>query len=709
MTEWEPATDAEAAMREALRAGDQESYFRILSTTDLLLPVSAEALAGRAPLGWGTWTTGGRTHVLAFTSPAALRACLAEHAGSTRTVAYQELAATWPNLQWWMAVDPGLPIEGYLPAWFVAQLARGDVRLPSRATGAPTPAVPGQPAASQADQPPAAAPGSAPAAPGGPAAAPGGPAAAPGGPPVAPASPAAAPGGPAAEPAMAMPAPVQGFTTPSAAGPPAGAPSAAEAAPSTVPTGRGPGFAAAASGATGATGPGQSYPGGPLPRRPVPSASAQPQSMAEVARSMAAAGTAGHPHAYATPPSPAGSQPPSAAGSQPPAPSSAASQPPAPSTAAPQPPMPAQPWPDRPGAASPGPGQPAAGDGADDGAASGEYHQPGRAGAEPPGVSGFVPANEVEQGLLRAARDGSTEAFLSTLLLAQVLVPVPDDADPGRQPGQEGFTWRTETIDDQHYLVVFTSPQRLADHLGAASPPTVATRFVELIRRWPDPAWSFAVNPGTPVGASLPGSQIVALANWAVEVGLGDPGPGDAPAAGSTPRPAPAAASTPDAAVRPTMMQKSVAPEHVRYYLERGYDRVSGFVHRVNEVEHLRTPAELYAALGLGYDGSPFRPDADEVFVLRWPAYRPTLYRIPYGGQNDAAMRAMEGWVIERAPFRGNGFAPGDSSEVIAEFKVDSTRLPHGARLWRIGADGSQDPVAVFDSDTLTWRQGDER
>ena len=44
-------------------------------------------------------------------------------------------------------------------------------------------------------------------------------------------------------------------------------------------------------------------------------------------------------------------------------------------------------------------------------------------------------------------------------------------------------------------------------------------------------------------------------------------------------------------------------------------------------------------------------------------------------------MRAMEGWVIERPPFRGNGFAPGEGSDVIAEFKVDSARLPHGAQL----------------------------
>ena len=137
-------------------------------------------------------------------------------------------------------------------------------------------------------------------------------------------------------------------------------------------------------------------------------------------------------------------------------------------------------------------------------------------------------------------------------------------------------------------------------------------------------------------------------------------------------------------------MQKAIAPSQLAYYLERGYDRVSGFVHRAGELAHLTTPAELHDALGPGLPGSPFARDAEEAYVLRWPAYRPSLYRIPYGGQNEAAMRAMEGWVIERAPFRGNGFAPGESSDVVAEFKVDSARLPHGAQLWRIGAEGTR-------------------
>jgi YD repeat-containing protein len=128
-------------------------------------------------------------------------------------------------------------------------------------------------------------------------------------------------------------------------------------------------------------------------------------------------------------------------------------------------------------------------------------------------------------------------------------------------------------------------------------------------------------------------------------------------------------------------------------------------VHRANELAHLTSPAELYDALGLGFSGSQFSPDDDEVYLLRWPAHRANLYRIPYGGQHEAAMRAMQGWVIERAPFRGNGFAPSEGRDVIAEFKIDSTRLPHGAQLWQLTRDGEEKLIALFDADGPRWRR----
>lgn len=541
MTEWAPATEAEAAMRDALRADDQELYFRILARIDLLLPISSDAIAGRAPMGWGTWTAGGRTHVLGFTSSEAMHACLAEHAGSARKIPYYELAAAWPNLDWWLAINPGLPIEGYLPAWFISQLARGDVRMPGRARETQTrveraetlgrarvlPRGTGMLLEGQLVTPAA--------------------------------------DSPAAESAPAEPAPTP---APEPALVPAAREPVAEEAPAAEPT----------------------------PAEPAP----------------------------------------------------------APAPAAPVDPA-------------------------------------------------FEPANDLESELLAAASSGSADSFLSLLLLAKVLLPVAEGADSSVRPGDEGFVWRTDKIDDQPYVVVFTSTARLSEHLDQPV-QVLGIRFVQLIRAWPEESLSLAVNPGTPVGATLPGTQITGLVSSAAEVGLSD----DAGAAGESGAVAASrtAAATGRATVdQPIPMQKVVAPSQIGWYLDRSYDRVSGFVHREQEVAHLRTPAKLVAALGLRYEGSPFEPDATEIYVLRWLAYRPSLYRIPYGGRTQAAMEAMEGWVIERPPFRGNGFAPSDSADVIAEFKVDSVRLPHGAQLWRLRVDGGSQLVALLDADGPSWRK----
>lgn len=548
MTQWWPATEAEAAMKAALDANDQERYFQILSRMELFLPISSEAIAGRAPMGWGTWTAGERTHVLAFTSSEAMHACLAEHAGSARRIPYHELAAAWPNLEWWLAVNPGLPIEGYLPAWFVSQLARGDARLPSR-DSEPVHAERAE-TLSRAERPDALGRGRLP-------------------------LPARrALGSAAAERATA----VAERTAPVARG------DAGAGATS-------PGLAGLGGGPAGATVPGVAVPGGSA------------------------------------------------------------------------------------------------------------YDAPAPQQEQPPALE---PANGLEAELLEAASAGNTDTLLSILLLAKVLLPVADGADPSVRPGDERFAWRTEQFDERPCVVVFTSTERLAEHLGEPR-EALGVRFIQLLRTWADPTWSLVVNPDTPIAVHLRASQIMALASSAAEVGLDDSA-GEAGESG-------AGRSRQAAAVeveQPPAMQKVVAPSQVAWYLERGYDRVSGFVYRAAEVAHLRTPADLASGLGLRYDGSPFPDNADEVYVLRWPAYIPSLYRIPYGGRTEAAMAAMQGWVIERAPFRGNGFAPADSGDVIAEFKVDSVRLPHGAQLWRLRADGTSQLLAMLDADGPTWVRVEE-
>ncbi|MGC4849525.1 SseB family protein [Micromonospora sp. DT15] len=951
MTAWEPATEAEVAMRDALRANDQELYFRLLSRTDVLLPVSAPTQPGQPPAGWGTWTTGGRTHVLAFTSAAALRACLGDHAGSNRRIPFADLAASWPNHEWWLAVNPGLPVEGYLPAWFVSQLSRGDVRLPGRAMGARArleraetlartrPGAPPRDTATAAGSPPVtgvapSAPESAPLAPRRPARSPGPRVGAPPVPGPAPRPPASAepPRRPGEEdlPAAGQrhptepprPAPGVGalprtgrpsrFTplatagpTTDQAGPGAGWPAATrpgdvdgpapangnggpQAAPrrsffdptpardpaasggrpgdrAAPPTrfGRGSqpfprrrpadapadetatrafpmaadpaatqpvrrpegglgaprGMDAPPSGEeitqplpprrhnplaeeptrafrvtgeprpTGGLGrpsaeetqaipqdrPGRFEPAEDLPvsvaepvsappaprrgftpiviegtiiesrdltdpvesispvdapRRPSPAEAAPPPfgstppgpglfgpsspSPTEAAAPPPFGPASSGPGLFTASPSPAEAAPPPFASPGPFAPPSFSPDQPAPSPSVPQPVIPAESGAVGDGLGNLGADAPLSDDRSDSGGSSGSpaggesmtaADGPYPPADEPPPVE-FEPANTVEEDLLNAAGSGSTDTFLSTLLLARVLLPAAPDSARGSRPGDPGFVWRTGQLDGETYVVVYTSSERLADHVEGDI-DTVRVKFAQLIRRWPDEDWSFAVNPGTPVGAKLPGEQIVALANWAAEVGLGDDLEVDqveAPAVAepaARPRYAPAAVDP----TRPTVMQKAIAPSQLAYYLDRGYDRVSGFVHRAGELSHLTTPAQLHEALGLSYPGSPFAQDAEEIYVLRWPAHRPSLYRIPYGGQNEPAMRAMEGWVIERPPFRGNGFAPGESSDVVAEFKVDSARLPHGAQLWRIGADGSERVVAELDTDSVTWRR----
>jgi hypothetical protein len=247
----------------------------------------------------------------------------------------------------------------------------------------------------------------------------------------------------------------------------------------------------------------------------------------------------------------------------------------------------------------------------------------------------------------------------------------------------------------------------------------VMPTFAELITGWPEHDWSVSVNPGTPIEVALSGEQIRALAAAAPGRGPEDlPPPGAIPLEGEMPRPLAEPVSLP-AEPRPeavrgetadtppgpwAIMQKVVPHEQVAWHLEQAYDRVAGFVHRVQDVVDLNTPKLLYESLGLLREGSSFGADDAEVHVIRWPAYRSGLYRIPFGGQSEEAVRAWgdSGWVVELPPFGGDGFAPGSAGSV-REYKIDSMRLPHGSEMYAIGGDGSERFVARYDADRLVW------
>lgn len=340
----------------------------------------------------------------------------------------------------------------------------------------------------------------------------------------------------------------------------------------------------------------------------------------------------------------------------------------------------------------------------------------------PRGLPEFEPGNRTDQELHEAALNGDTDAFLRVLLGAEVLVPIPSDAPPDATPMDPRFRWEG-ALRDPSSVQVFTSRVQLHGALAGsagADPMAAEPRFVyvdyrDLIGCWPHAEWAMLINPGTRIGASLRGDQVQALSDWVLRVGLvlrdretsprEEPSRTEAPAPGAGPMSAPVI----ERPQQPPVMQKVLPHGHVPWYLDQGYDRLGGFVHRAADVADLQTPAQLYEALGLLYADSPFAPDDEGVYVVRWPAHCPDLYRIPFGGRSDEELEVWgeAGWVVERPPFHGDGFAPG-SAGTIREYKVDSVRLPYGAEIYHLGRDRSERFVAVYDPDVLGWLRPEE-
>ena len=96
-------------------------------------------------------------------------------------------------------------------------------------------------------------------------------------------------------------------------------------------------------------------------------------------------------------------------------------------------------------------------------------------------------------------------------------------------------------------------------------------------------------------------------------------------------------------------------------------------MHRVQDVL-LRSPADAFYMLGLGYEGSDFKPDQTELYLLCWQA------------------REIDGYV----PVTPRGPA----SRV--EFYLEPIQIPVATTLCRL-VDSGEEPVARYDG--LAWRR----
>lgn len=297
-------------------------------------------------------------------------------------------------------------------------------------------------------------------------------------------------------------------------------------------------------------------------------------------------------------------------------------------------------------------------------------------------VTDVVPAEQD-----RAAREFLLDAFAGATAAAESVLGPPTSCMPGDIAEVRWklvpVTVRMEMIRvavdlvlaETSYVTWQDESERVLAHLGAGSETAAPAPSVEM------PAAQVPPAPAAPAPVQ--------------------PSPAPAPPAPAPPAPSPPRRSR--RTVPPAIMQKVIPHRLVGYYLDQGYDRIAGYVYKWDAVRMLDTPAKVFDALGLGYSGSPFARTDRAIHVIRWPAYAMPLYRAALGGNDEGQMQAVPGgWVVERPPFAGNGFAP-SSQFTIPQMKVDSMRLPHRSEMWRIDADGTQEFVAAYDSDRWEW------
>ena len=88
-------------------------------------------------------------------------------------------------------------------------------------------------------------------------------------------------------------------------------------------------------------------------------------------------------------------------------------------------------------------------------------------------------------------------------------------------------------------------------------------------------------------------------------------------------------------------------------------------------------------------------PLGGPVYVLRFRAGQPALYRTSYGGNTAAGARRMGTTTVLPPPFLGTGYTP-SRSHVIPEYLLDLVELPAGTEMWQITESGEERRVARY-------------
>jgi hypothetical protein len=126
---WQPANDVERAMSQAVADGDSTEFLRRFVSAELYLPqVPREGVVLRE--GAEEWVplirhVGGFPAIPVFTSLAGMGSAVV--VGKYEVTGFAEVRDRWAEPDWWVAINPGLPIDASLPFDAVDRLISGDL------------------------------------------------------------------------------------------------------------------------------------------------------------------------------------------------------------------------------------------------------------------------------------------------------------------------------------------------------------------------------------------------------------------------------------------------------------------------------------------------------------------------------------------------------------------------------------------------------
>jgi hypothetical protein len=116
--------------------------------------------------------------------------------------------------------------------------------------------------------------------------------------------------------------------------------------------------------------------------------------------------------------------------------------------------------------------------------------------------------------------------------------------------------------------------------------------------------------------------------------------------------------------------------------------RAWGLCSRMVDVARVGSGAEARAVHGLAAAGEEF-PVGDGLFVLRFPASWPGLFRAAFGGRSTQAAARLGSTLVLPPPFLGTGYTD-YAAAAVPEYWMELTEIPAEAELWHLGEDGGE-------------------